>query len=112
MRLWRTLLLVAWVSASWCLVHAKQLAVVTDPANTTASLSAADLIKIFRAHTHSWPDGKPVIIVLRDPTSNGMQLLLRKVFHMTPEQATLGTRKPQTSFLRSLPGFPKTLMTR
>jgi len=87
MRLWRTLLLVVWVSASSGLVHAKQLAVVTDPANTTASLSAADLIKIFRAHTHNWPDGKPVIIVLRDPSSNDMQLVLRKVFHMTPEQA-------------------------
>jgi ABC-type phosphate transport system substrate-binding protein len=75
------------MTSASCLVYAKQLAVVTDTANTTTNLSAADLIKIFNAHTHSWADGKSVIIVVRDPASSDMQLVLRKVLNMSPDQA-------------------------
>jgi ABC-type phosphate transport system substrate-binding protein len=87
MRLWRSLVLVFWLLAVACLVHAKQLAVVTEATNATTNLTAAELIKIFNAHTHSWPDGKPVLIVLRDPSSSDMQLVLRKILNMSPEQA-------------------------
>jgi len=70
-----------------CLLHAKQLAIVTDPANSTTNLSSADLLKVFNLHTRAWADGKPVIVVVRDPSTNDMQLLLRKVLNMSPEQA-------------------------
>ena len=70
-----------------CLLHAKQLAIVTDPANSTTNLSSADLLKVFNLHTRAWADGKPVIVVVRDPSSSDMQLLLRKVLNMNPEQA-------------------------
>jgi len=70
-----------------CLVYGKQLAVVADRANATTNVSAADLSKIFNAHTRSWPDGKAITIVLRDPSSADMQLVLRKVFNMSSEQA-------------------------
>jgi ABC-type phosphate transport system substrate-binding protein len=68
-------------------LHAKQLAVVTDTSNPTTNVSSADLIKIFNLHTKAWVDGKPVIIVVRDPSASEMQLFLRKVLNMTPEQA-------------------------
>jgi ABC-type phosphate transport system substrate-binding protein len=71
--------------SSW--VEAKQLAVVTGSDNPTANVSASDLQKIFNLRTHSWSDGKPVIVVMRDPSSAGMQLVLRKLLNMTPEQA-------------------------
>lgn len=83
---WRTLLLLLWIIAATCLIHAKQLAVITDTANPTTNLTAAELIKLFNAHTHTWADGKPVIIVVRDPSSADMELVLRKIFNMTPEQ--------------------------
>lgn len=69
------------------LLHAKQLAVVTDTANSTTNLSAAELVKIFNLHTRAWADGKPVIVVVRDPSRGDMQLLLRKVLNMSTEQA-------------------------
>jgi ABC-type phosphate transport system substrate-binding protein len=69
------------------LLHAKQLAVVTDTSNPTTNLSSADLLKIFNLHTKTWSDGKAVIIVVRDPAASEMQLFLRKVLNMTPDQA-------------------------
>ncbi len=70
-----------------CLLHAKQLAVVTDSANKTTNLTTAELIKLFNAYVHTWADGKPVIIVVRDPASADMELVLRRIFNMTPAQA-------------------------
>jgi len=70
------------------LVEAKQLAVVTDSENPTANVSAADLEKIFSLRTRNWADGKAVIVVMRDPSATGMQLVLRKLLNMTPEQAS------------------------
>jgi ABC-type phosphate transport system substrate-binding protein len=80
-------LLLLWVASLPCTVYARQLAIVTDKANSTSNLTAAELVKIFTAHSHSWPDGKPIKVVMRDPSSADMQLVLRKLFSMTPEQA-------------------------
>lgn len=82
-----TLALLFCLTFSPSLLLAKQLAVVTDTANTTANLTTAELIKLFTAQTHSWADGKQVTIVLRDPTSSDMELVLRKILNMTPVQA-------------------------
>jgi ABC-type phosphate transport system substrate-binding protein len=87
MRRVRTLLFLLWTIAATSFVYAKQLAVVTDTANQTRNLSAAELIKLFNAHIRNWGDGKPVIVVVRDPASSDMELVLRKVFNMTPPQA-------------------------
>jgi|ERR1017187_7665563 hypothetical protein len=76
MKLWRLLLALVWVAAAAGTCHAKQLAIVADTANSTTNLTSAELVKIFNAHTRIWPDGKPITIVLRDPSSADMQLLL------------------------------------
>jgi ABC-type phosphate transport system substrate-binding protein len=83
----RLLLLLLWVASLPCAVQAKQFAIVADKANATSNLPASELVKIFNAHTRSWPDGKPIMVVMRDPSSADMQLVLRKLFSMTPEQA-------------------------
>jgi ABC-type phosphate transport system substrate-binding protein len=82
-----TLLFLLWTITAASVVHAKQLAVVTDTANQTTNLSAAELVKLFNVHIHNWADGKRVIVVVRDPASTDMELVLRKVFNMTPAQA-------------------------
>lgn len=87
MRTWRTLALVFWVLAASSLVLAKELAIVTATANTTKDLTAADLTKIINLKTHNWPDGKPVTVIMRDPSAADMQLVLRRVLNMTLEQA-------------------------
>jgi ABC-type phosphate transport system substrate-binding protein len=79
-------LLLLWIALP-CAVQAKQFAIVADKANATSNLTAAELVKIFNAHSRNWPDGRPIKVVMRDPSSADMQLVLRKLFNMTPEQA-------------------------
>jgi ABC-type phosphate transport system substrate-binding protein len=86
MRVSRWLLLV-WLGVVPCVVQARQLAIVTDLANSTGNLTTADLVRIFNEHTRTWPDGRAITIVLRDPSSADMQLVVRKLFNMTAEQA-------------------------
>ncbi|HZQ20019.1 MAG TPA: substrate-binding domain-containing protein [Terriglobales bacterium] len=69
------------------MLHAKQLAVVTDSDNQTNNLTASELISLFTTHTHTWSDGKPVVVVVRDPSSNDMDLVLRKILNMSAAQA-------------------------
>ena len=69
------------------LANGKQLAIVTDTANSTTNVSVVDLIKLLNLKTHNWPDGKPVTIIMRDPAASDMQLLLHRVLNMTVEQA-------------------------
>lgn len=84
---WRTVLLLVWVAAGSCFVQAKQIALIADTSNVTSNVTAAALVKIFNAQTRNWPDGKPITIVLRDPSAADMQVIVRKLFSMTPEQA-------------------------
>ena len=81
------LVLLVLVASLPCAVQAKQLAIVADKANSTSNLTAAELVRIFTAHSRNWPDGKSITIVMRDPSSADMQLVLRKLMNMTPEQA-------------------------
>jgi len=82
-----TALLLACLTVMCGRAQAKQLAVVTDTANSTTNLTTAELTKIFTQHTRSWPDGRPILLVVRDPGCDDMRLVLRKVFGMTPEEA-------------------------
>jgi hypothetical protein len=65
---------------------AKQLAVIVDKTNTTGGMSATDLIKVFKFDSHKWPDGRPVILVLRDPSTPEMQTAIQKLYHMQPDE--------------------------
>lgn len=82
-------LLLAWVCVGVLTyaAHARQLAIVADPTNTTSNLTASELEKILSARMQNWPDGRPVTVVLHDPSSADMQLVLRKLMNMTPDQA-------------------------
>jgi hypothetical protein len=83
----RKLLVLLCVAGLSLAAQAKQLALVSDTTNTTVNITSADLIKIFTAHNKNWPDGRSIKIVMRDPSSGDMQLVLRKLLNMTPEQA-------------------------
>lgn len=83
----RTILLFLGTILVPSLLLAKQLAVVTDTSNSTTNLTTAELVKVFSIQTHNWADGKPVIVVLRDPSNPDMELVWRKVLGMTPVQA-------------------------
>ena len=87
MKRWHITLLLACLVSLSSFVQAKQLALITDTANATTNLTTAELVKIFNQHTRTWPDGKLILLVLRDPGTEDMQLVLRKVLSMSPEQA-------------------------
>jgi ABC-type phosphate transport system substrate-binding protein len=70
-----------------CLGEAKQWALVAEKSNPTVNLSAAELTQIFLIKTRTWPDGTPVIVAVRDMSSADMQVVVRRVFHMTAIEA-------------------------
>jgi ribosomal protein L23 len=76
-------LLIAVFAAS---CEARQLAVIVDKTNNTAGLSTLDLAKVFKFDSHKWPDGRPVILVLRDPSTPEMKTAIEKIYNMQVEE--------------------------
>src|SRR5260370_32019485 len=70
------------LAPSLCL--ARDVAIITDKTNPVLSLSNKDLVKLLRADTSKWPDGKKVIVFLSDPNSADGKMLLEKTYGMTP----------------------------
>ncbi|MGA7561022.1 MAG: substrate-binding domain-containing protein [Terriglobales bacterium] len=69
------------------LVQAKQLIVVADKDSTTTNITASELAGMFNARIRTWQDGKPIIVVMRDPATEDAQLVLRRIMNMTSDQA-------------------------
>jgi phosphate transport system substrate-binding protein len=82
-RIFVLLLLAAGLVAS---CEAKQVAVIVDKTNTIGGLSTADLAKVFKFDSHKWPDGRPVILVLRDPSTPEMKTAIEKLYHMQVDE--------------------------
>jgi ABC-type phosphate transport system substrate-binding protein len=82
---------------------AKDLAVVVNKANENKSLSTADLTKLVKSTTKKWGGGQDVIVVLRDPNSPPMRVLLQKIFSMSADQVKALTTTANQG--RSTPSF-------
>jgi len=82
-RIWVLFLLIAGLAAT---CEARQLAVIVDKTNNTGGLSTMDLTKVFKFDNHKWPDGRPVILVLRDPSTPEMKTAIEKLYHMQVDQ--------------------------
>jgi ABC-type phosphate transport system substrate-binding protein len=65
---------------------ARDIALVSNKANTVDSISAADLVKVCKAQTERWPDGKPVTFVMRSPSDPEMKIILEKVYGMSERE--------------------------
>jgi ABC-type phosphate transport system substrate-binding protein len=61
---------------------AKQLAVIVDKSNNVGGVSSAELARLFKLDSRKWPDGKNVVLVLRDPSTPEMQTAMQKLYHM------------------------------
>lgn len=72
------------VSAS--LANARDLALVSNKANSLAGITLPDLVKVCKAQTNRWPDGKPVTLIMRAPSSPVMKLFLEKVYELSESQ--------------------------
>jgi len=83
MRLFAIIALTACLGAS---CQAKNLAVIVEKNNSVGSLSSADLLKVFKFDRAKWPDGKNIVLVLRDPSTPEMQTAIYSLYHMQPAE--------------------------
>ncbi len=74
------------ISAS--LASARDLALVANKANTMGAITAADLVKVCKAQTGRWPDGKSVTFVLRAPSAPEMKVVLEKLYGMSAAEVS------------------------
>lgn len=68
------------------LCQARDLAIVVNKRNATASVTGAELEKFLKAGTPNWPDGKKVKIFLTDPGSADNKTILQRVYKMAPAE--------------------------
>ncbi len=72
------------ISAS--LASARDLALVSNKTNAVGTITLAELVKVCKAQTNHWPDGKPVTFVMRSPSVPAMKVVLEKVYGMSERE--------------------------
>jgi hypothetical protein len=70
------------LAASVSLAAARDLALVSNKANSINALTLADLAKVCKAQTSRWPDGKAVTFIMRAPSAPEMHIVLEKVYEL------------------------------
>ena len=83
----KTLSLCLFFAVSASLAAARDLAVVSNKANTVSAITIPDLAKVCKGQTNRWPDGKAVTFIMRSPSSPEMRLVLEKVYAVPESQA-------------------------
>ena len=68
------------------LAAARDLAVVSNKSNSFSAITVPELVKVCKAQTNRWPDGKPVTLIMRAPSSPEMKLFLEKVYELSEAQ--------------------------
>ena len=81
-----TLSVFALMLSSASLAAARDLALVSNKANTVTAVTVSDLVKLCKAQTNHWPDGKPVTFIMRAPSAPEMRLFLEKGYGMPESQ--------------------------
>lgn len=84
-RLMAIFLLAALVAGATA-VYATDFAVIVHPGNATKAMTLADLNKIFRGKTSTWPNGRSITLILRDLDSPAMKFILEKVMGTTADE--------------------------
>lgn len=79
-------MLILFLVASVSLMAARDLAVVSNKANTISTIALPELIKICKAEMNRWPDGKPVTFIMRAPSTPELKLFLEKVYELPADQ--------------------------
>jgi len=82
----RTRSVCLFLAASISLAAARDLALVSNKSNGLSAITLPDLVKVCKAQTNRWHDGKPVTFIMRDPSAPEMKLFLEKVFELPEAQ--------------------------
>jgi ABC-type phosphate transport system substrate-binding protein len=68
------------------LAAARDIALVSNKSNAVAALTVTDLVRLCKAQTSHWPNGKPVTFVMRSPSAPEMKIILEKVYGMSENE--------------------------
>jgi hypothetical protein len=68
------------------LASARDLALVSNKSNAVDAITVPDLVKVCKAQTNHWPDGKPITFVMRSPSVPEMKVVLEKVYGMSENE--------------------------
>jgi ABC-type phosphate transport system substrate-binding protein len=68
--------------AGTSLASARDLALVSNKSNSVSVITLPELVKISKGQTSHWPDGKPVLFIMRSPSTPEMKLFLEKVYEL------------------------------
>ncbi len=68
------------------LASARDLALVSNKSNALGAISIPELVKVCKAQSNRWPDGKPVTFVMRSPSAPEMKLVLEKIYGMSENE--------------------------
>jgi ABC-type phosphate transport system substrate-binding protein len=79
----RLLYVLIFVLIGATLAGARDIALVSNKSNSVRAINLTDLVKICKAQTNHWPDGKPVTFVMRSPSVPAMKVVLEKVYGMS-----------------------------
>jgi ABC-type phosphate transport system substrate-binding protein len=82
----RTLSVFLLLAASVSLATARDLALVSNKANTVSAITLPELVKFSKGQTNRWPDGKSVTLIMRSPSAPEMKLFLEKVYEVPESQ--------------------------
>jgi hypothetical protein len=78
----RILIVSLFVSSAVSLAAARDLALVSNKANSVSAITLPDLVKVSKGQTNRWPDGKSVTFIMRAPAVPEMKVLLEKVYEL------------------------------
>ena len=82
----KALSLCLFLAASVSLAAARDLALVSNKANSLSAITVPDLVKVCKGQTNRWPDGKPVTFIMRNPSTPEMKFFLEKVYELPESQ--------------------------
>ena len=82
----RFLRVFAFILISASLASARDLALVSNKSNAVSAVTVPDLVKVCKAQTNRWPDGKPITFVMRSPSAPEMKMVLEKVYGMSERE--------------------------
>jgi ABC-type phosphate transport system substrate-binding protein len=68
------------------LAAARDIALVSNKSNAVGALTVTDLVRLCKAQTSHWPNGKPVTFVMRSPSAPEMKIILEKVYGMSENE--------------------------
>ena len=90
----RLLALILMFTVIATVAFATDFAVIVHSSNPVRATTLAELGKIFRGKTHTWPNERSITIVLRDPNSPGMKFVIEKILGATLEEGKVILNDP------------------